>query len=119
LAGSGYYLNSRFSSDADRKLFEDETMTKIIPTLIITTALTSSLVGSLQAKSYPRLDLQHCWNNVIDAGISDFDEVNNLCGMERQAVENEVLEAVRATTRITLDDALKKQIKKLSLRTAS
>jgi hypothetical protein len=119
LAGSGYYLNSRFSSDADRKLFEDETMTKIIPTLIITTALAASLVGSVQAKSYPRLDLQHCWNSVIDAGISDFDEVNNLCGMERKAVENEVPEAVRATTRITLDDALKKQIKELSLRTDS
>jgi hypothetical protein len=110
-------LISRFSSDADRNLFEDEMMTKIIPTLIITMALTASLAGSVQAKSYPRLDLQNCWNSVIDAGISDFEEVNNLCGMERKAVESEVPEAVRATTRITLDDALKKQINQLSLQT--
>ena len=117
MGGAGYYLNSRFNSDADRNLFEDETRTKIVPTLIITMSLASSLVGSVQAKLYPRLDLQHCWNSVIDAGISDFDEVNNLCGMERKAVENEVPEAVRATTRITLDDALKKQINELSLLT--
>ena len=58
-----------------------------------------------------------CWNSVIDAGISSFDEVNNLCGMERKAVESEVPEGVRATTRITLDDALKKQIEEISLRT--
>jgi hypothetical protein len=118
LGGASYYLSSRFNSDADRDLFEDETMFKIIPTLIITTALTASMAGSVQAKSYPRLDLQHCWNSVIDAGISDFEEVNTLCGMERKVVENEVPEAVRATTRITLDDALKKQINELSLQTA-
>lgn len=92
-------------------------MMKILTTLLMSTALTALVAGSVQAKSYPRLDLQNCWRDVIGAGINDFEEVNNLCGLERKAVESEVPEAVRATTRITLDDALKEQLKELSLRT--
>ena len=52
--------------------FEDEMM-KIMTTLLMTTALTALVAGSVQAKPYPRLDLQNCWRDVIGAEISDFE----------------------------------------------
>lgn len=93
-------------------------MNRIIPSIIITAAVSAALSGQAYAKVYPRLDLQNCWVNVIKSGNNDFDSVNRSCALEREVVEMDVPEATRPVTRESLDIALKKQLEKLSRRSS-
>lgn len=84
----------------------------LLPPVLFKALVAASLLLSISvnAKVYPRAELQNCWVKAIESGTLSFSAVDQQCQIEREAVVLAVPEPVRKITESTLDDALKRQI---------